>query len=180
MDNGRPSNAEISDAKARCYEYYKDFKSILFCAEKTKLNRNTVSKYYAGFGRITLEQDKQKFIEAQKVTKEQIIYKLETMIDRGEKQLKRLQYQLGIEDDNTDEETSMFSEDMDETTKVKLEQLINKVQGDLINWNQQKAVIVDSPTLDIKIDDLVEDRIRELDEREAELSKKESEIAKHL
>lgn len=177
MDTGRPSNEEISQAKKQCYEYYKDFKSIMFCAEATGLNRKTVTKYYAEFGKIVLEEDKQKFIEKQKITKEQIIYKLETMIDRGEKQLKRLEASLGITDSDED---SIFASDIDENTQVKIEGLMNKIQGDLILWNQQKAVIDDSPTLDIKIDSLVEDRISELDEREAEIIERETRLMKKL
>lgn len=172
-----PANkALVSDMKAKCYEYYKDFKSIMFTADKTGYDPKTVRGYYKEFGRLTLEQDKEKFIEAQKITKDKVIYKLETMIERGEKQLKRLEQMNGITEE--EEESGLFQSDLDEGSVIKIESLINKVQGDLINWNQQKAVIEDSPTLDIKIDDLVEDRLRELDEREQILNKKETEMNK--
>lgn len=165
MKRGRPGVKEISEAKKKCYEYYKDFKTVTFCAEKTGYDRKTVTKYYKGFGDATLEEDEEKFIKMQKINKNRIIYKLESIITRGEEQLKRLQ-------------DSLLTEDNDEITQINLEKLINKIHGDLINWNQQKAAIIGSPTLDVKIDDLVESRIRELDDREKEITRRENESGK--
>jgi hypothetical protein len=167
-----PENVERSEAiRKACYEFYQDYRTVAFTADHLKVSPTTVQKYFKEFADIAIKETDQCFLERQRITKDRILYKLDKLIYKAEQQLKRLE--TSIDPENKDADIELITS-LGDSNRV--QQLINKIHGDLIQWNQQKAGIEDTPTIDISIGKLLEDRVHELDKREEKLNELEQEI----
>ncbi len=174
-----PENLRRSELiEEACYEFYKDYRTIAFTADKMGVGQSTVQRYFAKFSKLAIEENNKEFIRRQKITKDRVLYKLDCLMYKAEKQLKRLNKLLGYnEDDSSEDEIDIFELD-DISDRVRVEGLINKIQGDLITWNQQKASIEDTPTMDVNIELAVQDRLEDLDKREQIIMEKEKKLKK--
>ena len=157
--------------KKACQEFYDGYKTISFTAQHLGIDKDTVQRYFKEFSNMELNEIDESFLKKQKITKDRILYKLDSLIFKSEEQLKKLEIMIDIE--NKDADIEILESPPDRT---RIETLINKIHGDLIKWNQEKAGIEDSPTLDVKIGQLLEDRVNELDSRETKLNELEQKL----
>ena len=165
-----PANKEKSnELRKQIYEYYKRFKTVAFTADRLGCSPTTVQKYFTEFADIELRKTDECFLKEQRITKARILYKLDELIDKAEMQLEVLESKIGYNEEG-------IGEGIETPDETRIAQLVNKIHGDLIVWNQQKAAIEDSPTLDVKIGQLLEDRVHELDERENKLNELEQKL----
>ena len=164
------SLSRSEEIRKACYEFYQDYRTIAFTADHLEISPTTVNKYFKEFAEIAIKETDKCFLERQRITKDRILYKLDNLIYKSEQQLKKLETM--IDPENEDADLELISSPGDSN---RVQQLINKIHGDLIQWNQQKAGIEDTPTIDVSIGKLLEDRVHELDKREEKLKELEQE-----
>ena len=141
----RPTKAKQVQNETRILEMFERGISALRASQLLKLNRNTVSSYYRIFGQRLIEDMNEDFIERQKIKKTLLVASLEKEIDDLEEQAAFTR--ISIEDDR--ENTA-------------LRNLLLSITVAKANLKQQIADIEMSPTLDVSLDQLVEERLDEI------------------
>lgn len=141
----RPTKAKQVQNETRILEMFERGVSALRASQLLKLNRNTVSSYYRIFGQRLIEDMNEDFIERQKIKKTLLVASLEKEIDDLEEQAAFTR--ISIEDDR--ENTA-------------LRNLLLSITVAKANLKQQIADIEMSPTLDVSLDRLVEERLDEI------------------
>jgi len=143
---GHPPVKEQAKNRKILQEHFDKGHNVLYTARLTKLNRNTVSKYFKEFGESLTEEMDESFLIKQKVSKETCIARMQEYIDMIDKEIKELD--LKIVDEDEDEKVWRSQK------HYLLVQVTNLIQ--------QKADIEMTPTLDVSLEQMIEERIHEV------------------
>lgn len=140
----RPTKAKQTANETRILEMFEKGISALRAAKLLGLNRNTVSSYYRVFGERLIQDMTESFVEKQKIKKALVVASLE-------EELEELMEQAS--------ETRMaIKEDLENTS---LRSLLLNITTAKANLKQQIADIEMSPTLDVSLEKLVEERMQD-------------------
>ena len=146
---GRPSKAKETKNEIACQEYYLNWKSAIYTAKQLGLNPHTVEKYFQKFRQKEIEESEEQFMQRQRMAKNQVLSKLDEMINHLEKQVKRYS-------------ELMDNEELDTTPDgQRVEAQYTKAVSELSQMYQQKADIELTATMDVRIDKVVQEKYEE-------------------
>lgn len=156
LRRGRPSKAKQTANEKKMEEYYHNWKSAIYTAKQLGLNRHTVEKYFQKLRATEIEEKGEEFKARQRNAKNQCLAKLDEIIHHKERQLQRFE---DIVRDNNSTDTADDSQ--------RFEVNYSRISTDLANLYQQKADIEMSATLDVKLEELVQEKYAEFSEQKA-------------
>ena len=146
VKSGRPTKARQSAIRRDCMEQYNLYTSAASASRTLDLNPHTVEKYYRGFEALELEETNLEFIANQRATKKKVIGRLDDIIAFLDKQFK--DFVAKLEESDAEERYDV----------IKIEMMKTSVLKHMSDILQQKASIEITPTLDISLDNYIEEK----------------------
>ena len=146
VKSGRPTKARQSAIRRDCMEQYNLYTSAASASRTLDLNPHTVEKYYREFESKELEETNLQFIANQRAVKKKVIGRLDDILAFLEKQYK--DFVSKLEEVDAEENHDVIKIEMMKTTVL-------KHMSDIL---QQKASIEITPTLDISLDNYIEEK----------------------
>lgn len=141
----RPKRQDGVKIRKELLGYFERGCNVLYTSQQSKHNRKTVTQHFKEFGEIFVEEVDNDFITKQKVVKETCIAQLQGYIDKIDSEIKSLEI-----------EAKMDREDS-KTYRAQMHYLLVQV----CNLIQQKADIEMTPTIDVSLEQMIEERIHE-------------------
>lgn len=141
---GRPEIQDQTKLRRELLEYWTKNRSAAFTARDTGHNIKTVQNYFRAFAEEIQEETNQEFITKQKAVKLNALAAMDELIIESQNQLDSIKEKC--------------EEDPDNSSWESIRAAIIKDQMDFIN---KKADLEVSPTLDIDLDRLVEEKLAE-------------------
>ena len=146
VKSGRPTKARQSVIRKDCMEQYNIYTSAASASRILFLNPHTVEKYYREFEALELEETNLEFIAKQRAIKKKVIGRLDDIIAFLETQFK--DFVSKLEESDAEERYDVIRIEMMKTSVL-------KHMSDIL---QQKASIEIMPTLDISLDNYIEEK----------------------
>ena len=146
VKSGRPTKARQSVIRKECMEQYNMYTSAASASRTLFLNPHTVEKYYREFESKELEETNLEFIAKQRAIKKKVIGRLDDIILNLDAQFKTCVAKLAESDADEKYDTQKY-----ELMKTS----VMKIMSDIL---QQKASIEVTPTLDISLDNYIEEK----------------------
>jgi hypothetical protein len=144
--SGRPSKPRQAAIRRDCLEQYNLYTSAASAARTLDINPHTVEKYYREFEAKELEETNLQFIAKQRAIKKKVIGRLDDIILNLDAQFKTFVAKLAESDADEKYDTQKY-----ELMKTS----VMKIMSDIL---QQKASIEVTPTLDISLDNYIEEK----------------------
>lgn len=144
MKRGRPEVTEQTKLYKALQTRFERGESIAYAAREEKVNIKTVQNYYREFREKMVEQTDQDFINRQKIAKEFALAGLD-------EDLQKLRTQF--------DELVQLCEDDPENSAWQSIRL--QVTAKMAELKQQKADLEMSPTLDVSLEQMVEERLND-------------------
>lgn len=144
MKRGKPSAGEQSKLYKDTLEHFEKGHSAVFTARELSVNRNTVDKYFAEFREKMIESMDKDFINRQKTAKEFALAGLDSDLEK-----------LNEQYDDVDAKCK------DDPENSAWESIKTQIISRMADIRQQKADLEMSPTLDVSLEQLVEERMDE-------------------
>ena len=144
--SGRPSKPRQAAIRRDCLEQYNLYTSAASAARTLDINPHTVEKYYREFEAKELEETNLQFIAKQRAIKKKVIGRLDDIISFLDQQFKDFVAKL----EEVDAE--------DNHDVIKIEMMKTSVLKHMSDILQQKASIEIMPTLDISLDNYIEEK----------------------
>ena len=146
VKSGRPTKARQSVIRKECMEQYNMYTSAASASRTLFLNPHTVEKYYREFESKELEETNLEFIAKQRAIKKKVIGRLDDIISFLAQQFKDFVAKL----EEVDAE--------DNHDVIKIEMMKTSVLKHMSDILHQKASIEIMPTLDISLDNYIEEK----------------------
>lgn len=134
---GRPPPSTSVEYEKKCMEYYEQFKSAGYAAEKLGIHRHTAEAYYKKFKSKELEETDDEFIQGQRYAKAMTIKKLDELLEKADSQIERCEVMVGDGDTSTE--------------GINFERILQRSIMDAKELSFQKAELIMTPTLDLEI-----------------------------
>jgi len=142
---GRPKKQDQLKIRSELMGYFERGCNVFYTSKKSEHNRKTVTRYFEEFGEQAVEEMNEKFVVRQKIAKETAVMGLQEDMDLIDKELKDIElHKLGVADESP-------------TWRSQYHNLI-KMRSDI---RQYKCDIECMPTIDVSIDQMLEERENE-------------------
>ena len=146
VKSGRPTKARQSAIRRDCMEQYNLYTSAASASRTLDLNPHTVEKYYREFESKELEETNLEFIANQRAVKKKVIGRLDDILIFLDKQFR--DFTSKLEESDAEERYDV----------IKIEMMKTSVLKHMSDILQQKASIEITPTLDISLDNYIEEK----------------------
>lgn len=142
MKRGHPTKKDQVDLRKTLFEFWSKNRSVAYTAEQTKTNIKTVTAYFKEFAESITEDMNEDFIKRQKAVKQQALKAMDEMMVESETQLEEIKEKCADDPENTSWESIRAS-----------------IIRDRMAFINEKANLEISPTLDVDLEELVEERL---------------------